>query len=64
MSPHQFAHSTTGGSDHDLMATPAGDDGSKVVKRGGSDPVGLSKEQLQQALLYLIKVGNCVVTVC
>ena len=54
MSPQQFAHSTTTPSDLDAEV----DKGTEGAGgRRGAEPVGLSKEQLQQALLYLIKVG-------
>lgn len=59
MSPHQFAHSTTatttppvGNSD----VTAVVPEKSKV-KRKGAEPVGLTRQQLQRALLYLIKVS-------
>ena len=60
MSPHQFAHSTSttvvAGTD---SASDGGHaqvgEGSKVTTKG-AEPVGLSRDQLQQALLYLIKV--------
>ena len=56
MSPQQFAHSTTTGADSDQAAVA--EEGSKVRRRG-AEPVGLTREQLQQAMLYLIKVCTC-----
>ena len=54
MSPYQFAHSTT--TSTALEEVDAGSSSKTMVKQG-TEPVGLSKEQLQQALLYLIKVS-------
>ena len=51
MSPHQFAHSTTT-TNTALEEVDVG-----LSKSMGGEPVSLSKEQMQQALLYLIKVG-------
>ena len=61
MSPHQFAHSTSTTSMNNNAQQ--GEEGSKVTTTttiqevGPGEPVGLSRDQLQQALLYLIKVG-------
>ena len=62
MSPHQFAHSTSTTSMNNNAQQ--GEEGSKVTTTttttqevGPREPVGLSRDQLQQALLYLIKVG-------
>ena len=66
MSPHQFAHSTSTTSMNNNAQQ--GEEGSKVTTTttttqevGPREPVGLSRDQLQQALLYLIKVGAPVI---
>ena len=52
MSPHQFVHSSSSDSGHAEV-----EEVSKVTAKG-VEPVGLSRDQLQQAMLYLIKVGH------
>ena len=54
MSPYQFAHSSTAAVAADHTHTEM-EEGSKDVKKE-AEQESLSKEQLQQALLYLIKV--------
>ena len=58
MSPHQFAHSTSTTAVAERSSGGQGEEGSKVTTTKGAEPVGLSREQLQQAMLYLIKVGG------
>ena len=61
MSPHQFAHSTSTTAMAEKSSGGQGDEGSKVTTTKGAEPVGLSREQLQQAMLYLIKVGDPII---
>ena len=61
MSPHQFAHSTSTSAVAEKSSGGQGEEGSKVTTTKGAEPVGLSREQLQQAMLYLIKVGYPVI---